>query len=151
LDSISNRETLYEARIDLTKVIEFGASMDALLSQQSAPPPEGARFDVAFDGAVTGARLAGTITGVDYIHVRAEGRFQLHIHGVIATNDGANISMFADGVATPGTQEHLHELRENVTLTTSSEVYSWVNPLQIWGSGTVDLQAMEVRVRTYIA
>ena len=151
LDSISTREMLYEARINLTNVIEFGASMDALVSQQSALPPEGARFDVAFDGTVSGSRLAGTVAGVDYLYVRADRRLQLHIHGVIATNDGTNISFFADGVAMPGAQGHLLELRENVMLTTSSEAYSWVNPLQIWGRGTVDLQAMEIRVRAHIA
>lgn len=151
MDPITSRDVLYEARIDLTKVIEFGVSLDSLVSQQSTPPPEGARFDIEFNGEVKGARVAGTIAGVDYVHVRADGRFQLHIHGVIATTDGANIAMFADGVTSSGTEAHIQELRENVTLTTSSEAYSWVNPLQIWGIGTVNLQAMQVHVRAYVA
>lgn len=151
MDPISSRDLLYEVRIDLTQVIEFGVSLDSLMSRQSTPPPEGARFDVAFNGEVKGARVTGTIAGVDYIHVRADGRFQLHIHGVITTTDGARISMFADGVTSPGTEPHVQELRENITLTTSSGSYSWLNPLPIWGVGTVDLQAMQVHVRAYVA
>jgi hypothetical protein len=151
MDPLSSRDMLYEARVDLTKAIEFGVSLDSLGSQQSTPPPEGARFDIEFNGAVKGARVAGTIAGVDYVQVRADGRFQLHIHGVITTADGAHISMFADGVASPGTEPQIQALRENITLTTSSESYRWLNPLQLWGIGTVDLQAMQVHVRAYVA
>lgn len=151
MEFLSGRDLLYEVRVDLTKVIEFGVSLDSLVSRQSTPPPEGARFDIEFNGKVKGARVAGTVAGVDYVHVRADGRFQLHIHGVIATADGAHISVFADGVASPGAEPHLQELRENITLTTASESYSWLNPLQLWGVGTVDLQAMQVHVRVYLA
>jgi hypothetical protein len=150
MDPVGDRELLYEARVDLNKVVEFGASLDALVSGQS-PPLEGARFDIEFTGEVTGARLAGTVAGVDYVHVRADGRFQLHIHAVVTTADGANVSMFADGVTVPGAEAHVLDLRENITLTTSAEAYRWVNPLQIWGTGTVDLQVMQVRVRAYVA
>jgi hypothetical protein len=42
------------------------------------------------------------------------------------------------------------DLRENVTLTTSEPDYAWVNPLQIWAPGTVDVAKGEVHIRGYV-
>ena len=36
---------------------EYGVSFEALMAGQVAPPPEGARFDVAFEEAASGPRL----------------------------------------------------------------------------------------------
>jgi len=46
-------------------VVEYGASAEAVFSGQTPPPAEGARFDVYFEGPVTG-KLKGTAKGVDY-------------------------------------------------------------------------------------
>jgi len=152
--SINVGELLYEIKVKFTKVTEFGVSMDALISGKTAPPPEGARFDVAFEGVASGPKLKGNVVGVDYLHVRADGRFQLHIHAQISTVEGATIAVFATGVALP--REHspispIADLRENVTLTTSAKAYSWVNQLQVWATGTVDLGKQEVDVKGYVA
>ena len=88
---------------------------------------------------------------VDYLQIRADGRFQLHIHAEITTEDGERIAFFADGVATPREGSTIADLRENVTLTTSSKAYAWVNTLQIWATGTVDLAEQVVRVKGYSA
>jgi hypothetical protein len=76
-------ELLYEYTSKFTQVVEYGVSMEALLSGQTPPPPEGARFDVYFEGPITGAKLSGSVKGVDYLHLRADGRFQLRIHAEI--------------------------------------------------------------------
>ena len=144
-------EQLYEVTLKFTGATEFGVSMEALSSGKVPPPPEGARFDVAFAGSLRGTKLTGTITGVDYLSVRADGRFQLHIHAAITTEDGANIALFADGVAIPREGSSVLDLKENVTLTTSASAYSWVNKLQVWGIGTVDLATQEVNVKGYAA
>ena len=47
-----------------------------MFSGQTPPPAEGARFDVYFEGPVTG-KVKGTVKGVDYLHIRADGRAQL--------------------------------------------------------------------------
>jgi hypothetical protein len=149
--SINLGEQVYEVKAKFTGVTEFGVSMDALMAGETAPPPEGARFDVAFEGSSSGPKLKGNIVGVDYLHVRADGRFQLHIHAEITTDDGAKISVFGDGVALPREGSPIAELRENVTLTTSSKAYSWVNRLQVWAKGTVDLEKQVVEVKGYAA
>ena len=144
-------EHLYDLTVNFTKVTEYGLSMEALVAGKATPPPEGARFDVAFEGVARGPKLKGTVTGVDYIHVRADGRFQLHIHAEITTEDGEKIAYFADGVATPEEGTSVAQLRENVTLTSSSHAYAWVNQLQVWVRGTADLAKQQVNVKGYAA
>ena len=142
-------ELLYEYTPKITRVVEYGVSMDALMSGQAAPPVEGARFDVYFDGPVTGMKLSGSVKGVDYLHFRADGRLQLNIHAEITTKDNKKIALAADGVALG--EAPVLQLRENVTLTTSHPDYSWVNAIQVWAPGTVDLAKGEIRVKGYAA
>ena len=149
--TITVGERICELSLQITSVTDFGVSMESLLSGQSTPPPEGARLDVAVGGTVTGPRLNGTGGAVDYINVRADGRFQLHIHGVITTDDGEKISLFADGTAMPAEGTSSLQLRENVSLTTASPAYSWVNHLHIWALGTADVAKGTVNLTYYAA
>ena len=64
------------------------SGFDSLTSDQGGIPPQGARFDAYFDGEIEGPRLKGRVSCADYIHVRGDGRIQLHIHGEITTDDG---------------------------------------------------------------
>jgi len=143
-------DSLYEVALKLAPPTEYGVNMEVLMSGQVPPPAEGVRFDVPFEGISTG-RLTGTVTGVDYIRVRADGRFKLHIHAAITTQDGENIAIFADGIAIPRPDSSVADLRENVTLDTSFKSFTWVNGLQIWAAGTVDLAKQEVNVRGFVA
>ncbi len=144
-------ELLYEYNASITGVTEYGVSFEALLGGAIPPPPEGARFDIAFEGASDGPKLKGKVSGIDYLRVRADGRFELHIHAEITTDDGQKISLHADGVALAQPGSPTADLRENVTLFTSSKAYSWVNGLQVWATGTVDLAAQALRITGYSA
>jgi hypothetical protein len=143
-------DLLYEYTVKLTGMTEFGVSFEALMTG-TPPPPEGARFDLSFEGASSGPKLKGTVTGIDYLRVRADGRFDLHIHAHITTDDGQTISLHADGVALPQPGNPVAALRENVTLFTSSNAYAWVNGLQVWATGTVNLAEQVVRLKGYSA
>ena len=142
-------ELLYEYTVQFTQVVEYGTSAEALFSGQTPPPAEGARIDVHFEGPVTGARLKGTAKGVDYLYIRADGRIQLNIHAEITTEDGKKIALAADGVGIPQEGSPVFQLRENVTLTTNHPEYSWVNPIQVWAPGTVDVSKGEIRIKAY--
>jgi len=144
-------ELLYEYTLQFTQVVAYGGSADAVLSGRIPPPAEGARFDVYFEGPITGPKVKGTVKGVDYLHIRADGRCQLDIHAEITTEDGKKIALTADGVAIPQKGSPVFQLRENVTLTTNHPEYSWVNPIQVWAPGTVDLSKGEIRVKGYAA
>jgi hypothetical protein len=151
MGTIDVGELLYEYTVKLTGMVEYGVSFEALMTGTAAPPPEGARFDVPFEGASVGPKLKGKVSGVDYLRVRADGRFELHIHAEITTDDGQKISLHADGVALPQPGSPVAGLRENVTLFTSSKAYLWVNNLQVWATGTVDLAEQVVRLKGYSA
>ena len=144
------KEQLYEYAGTLTQRVDYGASADAIFSGETPPPPEGARFDAYFECKVTG-KVTGTVKGIDYLHIRADGRAQLHIHAEITTDDGKKISLAADGVATPQPGSPVFLLRENVTLISNHPEYQWVNAIQIWATGTVDLSTGELRVQGYRA
>ena len=144
-------ELLYEVTFMITGLTEYGVSFDELIAGKVAPPREGARFDVAFEGTANGPKLKGTAVGVDYIRVRADGRFDLHVHESITTDDGQNIDAQGDGVALLRTRSSIADLRINMTLFTSSENYTWVNTLQVWGIGTVDLAKQIIQVTAYSA
>jgi len=146
-DTIATKELLYEVTAEFVGVTEFGIAMEDFLSGAAAPPPQGIRIDVAFQGTMAG-RLNGTISGTDYIRVRADGRTELHIHGTLSTDDGANISFFIGGVGIPHEDGHL-ELREHVSMSTAHAEYEWVNQLAVWAVGRVNPATGEIRVTGY--
>jgi len=151
MSAIEVGDLLYEYTVKLSGMTDYGISLEALMAGQAVPPAEGARFDVPFEGMSIGPRLKGRVTGVDHLRVRADGRFELHIHAQLATDDGARIALFADGVALPRQGSSIADLRENVTLSTCFKEYAWVNRLQVWATGTVDLAELVVRLRGYAA
>ena len=134
---------------NLIKIVEYGVSNDTLSSQGATLPPKGARFDAYFEGVIEGPKLKGKINCADYIHARADGRVQLHIHGEITTHDGEKIALFADGLSTHREGSTFYH-NENVTLFTSSPKYSWVNQLQIWAVGNVDGITGKIDITGYV-
>jgi hypothetical protein len=144
-------ELIYEYTLQFTRVAEYGASANAIFSGQAPPPAEGARFDVHFEGPITGPKVKGTVKGVDYLHIRADGRCQLNIHAEVTTEDGKKIAVAADGVGIPEPGSPVVQLRENVTLTSNHPEYVWVNTIQVWARGTVDVSKGEIRVKGYAA
>ncbi len=124
--------------------------MQAIAAGKIAPSPEGARFDLSFEGSIDGPGLKGSVHGVDVINIRADGRMELHIHAQFDLTDEGKVSFFADGVATLDPKGILH-LRENVTLRSNSPSYAWVNSIPVWGIGTPNVATGEIRVEGYRA
>jgi hypothetical protein len=144
-----NGEKIYEYDLNVTGMTDYGITLPSIVSGQSRVPPQGARIDVAFEGRASG-RLAGRVSGVDYLTVRADGRIDLDIRAVIATDDGQRIALSADGVGVPRAAEPVADLCENVRLTTAAENYAWVQTRQIWGIGIVNLAAGTVHIDAYM-
>ncbi len=141
-------EQIYEYDLDITGMTDFGVSLDAILGGKEKIPPQGARFDVAFEGRATG-RLSGWVRGMDYLRMRADGRIDLDIRATIETADGCRIALSADGVGLPRPGEPVAELRENISLTTAAAGYAWVNTRQVWGVGTVNLATGKIHIDAY--
>ena len=142
-------EKIYSYDLDVTGATDYGIPLPAIVSGQSKVPPQGARVDVAFVGLATG-RLTGSVKGVDYLRIRADGRIDLDIRATIETKDGCRIALSADGVGTPRAGEPVADLCENVRLTTAAEAYGWVNTRQIWAVGTVNLATGKIHLDAYL-
>lgn len=142
-------QQLYEGTLHFTKLTEYGISFQDLLSGKSLPL-FGARFDVEYEGSVQGTKLNGTVTGSDYLSIRADGRIYLHIHGSLFTSDGAKISYFAEGVGSRKNDSPLTEVHENVELYSAFPNYAWVNNLAVWSKSVIDPINRQIRVNAYI-
>jgi hypothetical protein len=94
--------------------------------------------------------LTGSVRGVDYATIRADGRVDLDVRAELTTEGGAKIALAASDVGLPQAGTPIILLRENVSLTTATREYSWVNPLQIWGVGQADVARGEIVVRAYV-
>ena len=151
MSQLPQEQTLYEYKVSITGMTEYGTNLAGLLSGTVAMPASGARFDVYFEGPVTGEKVVGTIKGIDYLRFRADGRMELDIHAEITTEDGRKISVKADGVCLPRPESSISDLKENVTLFSTFEEFSWVNPLQVWATGTVDLAKGQIHIKGYEA
>ncbi len=110
-------EFIYEQIAHVTQITEYGLAFDKLVSGTAPPPAEGARFDAVVEGTATGPKLNGVVKGVDYVHVRADGRIALHYHAEITTEDDKKIALEADGVLTLEPGSPIAQLRNNVALT----------------------------------
>jgi hypothetical protein len=55
-------EKIYEYDLDITGVADFGVSLQAIAAGEVTVPPQGARFDIAFDGRGKG-RISGECAG----------------------------------------------------------------------------------------
>jgi len=145
-------EQLYEVNLQLTDVTEYGFSLQDFASGQVPVPPQGACFDLYFEGALSGSKLNGTIQGVDYGVARADGRFDLDLHAEITTDDGEKIAFVADGIfMAPDPETGIGQVRENVQLRTASPKYAWVNGLQIWATGGSNISTGQVHLKGYVA
>jgi hypothetical protein len=142
-------ELIYEYTPQVTRIVEYGASAEAVLMRTSPPPKEGARLDLYLEGPVIAGRLHGSVTGVDYLNVRADGRFELHIHGHITLEDGITVALEAGGVAIPEGDSSILQLREHVNLTSNHPALAWVNATEVWARGTVDVSTGQVHLRAY--
>jgi hypothetical protein len=144
-------ELLYTVTLNITRMKEYGVSFAALSTGEVKTPVEGARFDVAFEGTATGPKLNGAAEGIDYVRVRADGRFELHIHETIRTEDGQNISVHGDGVATLRPEGGIADVRVDMTLFASSKEYTPLNQVPVRGIGTIDLAKQVIQVSAYAA
>jgi len=136
-------EHLFDENIRLTGITDFGLRLEELLQDQSIMPPQGARFDIAFEGSVNGPKR-----DIDYLEIRPDGKLMLTMYAVIATDE--MISVYEDGINTlSGNGSPIGELSLNMRLHTSSQKYSWVNKIQVWCKGYVDMAKGEARVSAF--
>ncbi|MDR8390801.1 DUF3237 domain-containing protein [Aliifodinibius sp. S!AR15-10] len=143
-----NTELLFEEKLHLTNITEYGLKWSELTNGITAPGPEGARFDLDFEGLVHGPKINGTIKGTDYLEVRADGKFMLNIQAAVITDDGKRIAVREDGVLYPHLNGKAH-IQLNLQFQTHYPEYRWMNNIQGWAICEVDMMRGEVNVKVY--
>ncbi len=141
--AVEEKAFLFEEDVRLTAVKEYGYSFKNFAEKNQPLPAEGLRFDIHFDGVVTGELLNGTIKGVDYLTVRSDGRLFLNLQAAITTHDGALIKVTESGINDNG------RLRLNMDFHTNDVRYAWLNQKHVWGIGSVNFQTGQVKVKGY--
>lgn len=148
LDINSAVEHLFDEEISLTGITDFGVSWEDLTSGKAELPPQGARYNIAFEGKVFGDKINGDIKGVDYLYVRCDGKFELNIQASILTDDGVMIHVHETGVSKPNT-DGTAKLNLNLSFSTNSEKYDWLNQKQVWAVGEVNMIHGNVSMKCY--
>jgi len=141
-------QLLFTENIHLTGVTEYGIRWDELLSGEVVLPPQGARFDITFEGTFAGPDLKGTIEGTDYLTVRADGKFMLNIYATITTEEGIAIPIREQGPVMPGANGRAH-LQLAISFTTNAPKYAWLNQVEGWAIGEINMNTRAVTAEVY--
>ncbi len=149
--TITAREHLCTVFLRYTRTAEYGMAFADIVSGKTSVPPQGARFDISVEGRFQGAKLQGTFVGVDYLHIRTDGRAQMHLHHQLTTEEGEKIALSGEGVGGRDAETGQTMVRVSASLLTASAKYAWVNSLHIWGQGETDPRTGELRVELYSA
>lgn len=139
---------LFEEDVHLTGITEYGISYDDLLNGKAVLPPQGARFDLAFEGTISGPDIKGVVKGVDYMRVRSDGTFQLTIYATIVTDDGESIALHETGTMVPDCPGSA-QLRFTMDFSTAAPRYQWLNSKMVWGVGTANTVKRTVQIQGY--
>lgn len=146
--ALASFRPVFEEEVQLTGITEYGISWDDLTSGRTAAPLQGARFDLAFEGHLSGEKINGRIKGVDYLEVRADGKFLLNIYATILTDDGETIALHETGILEPQ-PDRTARLQLNMDFSTASPKYRWLNQKQVWGVAQANMALGTVSVRAF--
>ena len=113
-----NLELLAHMKADVKQMINYGLT------------PLGHRIDVVFEGRLSGGIVTGSLQGVDYFLMRADGVGQVDVRGTITTEDEAVISVCISGYVIGS-----KFIDPAVKLVTGDERYKWLGETIICGTG----------------
>ena len=142
-NQIIEDELLFEEDIQLTSIKEYGFTWKDFSEQSKPIPKEGLKFEINFEGTITGEKIKGRVQGIDYLTVRADGRLFLDLHASIATDDGSTIYVKESGINQNG------NLLLNMDFHTNDSRYNWLNHTHVWCKGQVNFSTGKVLVKGF--
>ena len=148
-ETMAVQEHLYDAVGQITKTTDFG--IDLRVSGRTPSPPEGLRFDFDWQAELTGPKIRGKIAGTNYSYTRADGVTFVDSHAVLTTPEGDRIAIRTEGISTRQAGSTIFQQRENISFYTACAKYSWINHIQGWATGTVDLSTGRIAMKAYSA
>ena len=99
-------------------------------------------------GAVTGDRLAGTCVWSNHPRRRGDGRMLPEVHGLIVTDDGAEVLFSLTGI-TVFNDEGRGSQNLTGTFTAADERYAWLNDLVCVAEGAIVPARNTIDIRVY--
>jgi len=116
--SVEHIEKLMYMKAKVSSLVNYGLTAS------------GIRFDVGFEGQLSGGTITGKMQGIDYFLMRPDGVGLIDVRGVIYTDDGAKIAISIAGFMTGPEIKDSH-----VCLETSDEKYKWLCNATVVGKG----------------
>ncbi len=116
--SVENVEKLMYMKARVTSLVDYGSTAFGL------------RFDVGFEGQLSGETINGKMQGVDYFLMRPDGVGHIDVRAAIHTDDGAKIAVTITGFMTGAEIKDSH-----VCFETSDERYQWLCNAVVFGKG----------------
>lgn len=111
-------EKLMYMKAKVTSLVDYG------------PTAFGIRFDVGFEGQLSGETINGKMQGVDYFLMRPDGVGHIDVRAAIYTDDGAKIAVSITGYMVGP------EIKDSYVLfETSDERYKWLCNATVIGKG----------------
>lgn len=111
-------EELMFMKAKVTSLVDYG------------PTVFGIRFDVGFEGQLSGETINGKMQGVDYFLMRSDGVGHIDVRAAIHTNDGAKIA-----VSITGYMIGAEIMDSYVRFETYDERYKWLCNAVVIGKG----------------
>ena len=148
-ETVAVQEHLYDSAGQITKTTDFG--IDLKVSVRTPSPPEGLRFNFDWQAELVGARIRGKMAGTNYVYTRADGVTFINSQAVLTTPEGDRIAVHTEGISTRQEGSAVFQERENIQFFTACPRYAWVNRLQCWATGTVDLSTGKIAMTGYSA
>jgi hypothetical protein len=142
-------EKIFEYDLTIGNVTDYGVDMEALFAGREKVPLQGAQFDVTVAGSIQG-RVSGSMQGIDYLRVRADGRRELDLRTTVETDDGNRIALWAQGTARPRAGEPIVDLSVKIHLLTAAAGYEWLNARPAWGAGYANLATGKIHIDAYL-
>ena len=102
-------------------------------------------------GTVSGDRLAGTCVWSNHPRSRGDGRMLPDVHGLIVTDDGAEVLFTLGGVTVFDNGGSRGRQNLSGTFTAEDERYAWVNDLVCVAEGVIVPAQNTIEIRVYAA
>jgi hypothetical protein len=131
---------LFDVSMRYMSIVEHGYTVAERVAGVPAPP-EGVGFDLFLEGRITGQRVNGTFTGVNYVRLGSEGTALVHVHAHITTHDGCHIAVHCEGTSRRRVSGSIADVLGTMSFATAADDYRWINSVAGITRGVSDLEA----------
>jgi hypothetical protein len=150
-ETMAVQEHICDWNAKATEVVDFGIDAASVSSGRTPMPPQRVRINSSSQGEVTGRKLNGKVVSTDYLLIRADGVGIINLQAVLTTVEGDRIAIQASGILTLVQGSAISQFRHNLSFHTAAPKYSWLNRIQGWGTGTLDMATMKIVAKVFAA